>query len=175
MTEAEYLTIERAAESKSEFFNGEMFAMTGASRRHNLIVGNTHRSIHEQLTDRPCEAYASDMRIKVDESGLYTYPDISVTCENPTFEHADFDTLLNPRVIVEVLSKSTEAYNRGKKFEHYRRIESLREYVLVAQDHCHVERYARQPDNQWLLWETSSLDDVVELSSIDCRINVRDV
>ena len=119
LTPAEYLAIERAAETRSEYFDGEMFAMSGASRAHNRISGNLLRRIDEQFDERPCEVFMSDMRVKVDSVGLYTYPDIVATCEKPTFEDEVVDTLLNPQVIVEVLFKSTEGYDRGKKFEYY--------------------------------------------------------
>ena len=131
LTQADYLHRERAAEGKSEFYRGEMFAMAGASREHNLIVGNLVTSLNLQLRDRDCQVYPSDMRVKVSPTGLYTYPDVSVACENPEFEDAQGDTLLNPRVLVEVLSDSTEAYDRGPKFEQYRQLASLRDYLLI--------------------------------------------
>jgi len=138
LTPEQYLEIERKAEYKSEYFNGETFAMAGASRRHNLITGNVFAAIHRQIRNRPCEAYTNDMRVKVSESGLYTYPDVVVVCEKPEFDDEHRDTLLNPSLIVEVLSESTEAYDRGKKFENYRMIASLSDYLLIAQDKCRI-------------------------------------
>ena len=146
LTAEEYLAIERDSEERHEFFNGEMFEMGGASEPHNLIVSNICRELGNQLKETPCRAYVNDMRVKVDESGLYTYPDFVVVCEPPRFEDEVLDTLLNPLVIGEVLSKSTENYDRGKKFEHYRKIPTLKECLLIAQDEMHVEHFVRQDD-----------------------------
>ncbi|NUQ63920.1 MAG: Uma2 family endonuclease [Pirellulales bacterium] len=174
LTPEEYLSKERKAEYKSEYYRGEMFAMSGASREHNLIAGNVSREAGNQLRDRPCEVYQSDMRVKVSPTGLYTYPDVVIVCGEPQFEDAEVDTLINPSVIFEVLSESTEDYDRGKKFEHYRKISSLREYVLIAQDRCHVERFTRQPDNRWILWESEDPEAVLELPSICCELKLSD-
>ena len=168
----EYLAIERKAEFKSEFFDGEMFAMSGASREHNVIGWNVGSALWPQLRDRDCEAYIGDMRVKVSATGLYTYPDVVVVCGEPRFEDAEVDTLLNPKILFETLSKSTEGYDRGKKPEHYRSIPSLAEYVLIAQDKPHVEHYVRQPDNQWLLSETDKLEDTILLPSIQCNLRL---
>jgi Uma2 family endonuclease len=174
-TPEEYLTLERKAEYKSEYVNGEIFAMSGASERHNVIVLNIGASLHAQFRHRPCRVYASDMRVKVSQTGLYTYPDIVALCGEPQFDDAQKDTLLNPAVIIEVLSPSTEAYDRGGKFEHYRKLASLAEYLLVSQEKPHLEQYVRQPDNLWLLSEASSLQNTVHLPSIDCSLSVADV
>ena len=171
----EYLAIERAAECKSEYFAGEIFAMAGASRRHNLIATNVASELRQQLKGQPCEVYPSDMRIKVTATGLYTYPDVTVVCAQAQFEDDREDTLLNPTVLVEVLSKSTEAFDRGDKFAHYRRIESLAGYVLIAQDKQHIEWYTRQPDGQWLLSEAGGLNDSVRLNSIGCELQMSEV
>jgi Uma2 family endonuclease len=171
----EYLAEERKAAYKSEYFRGETFAMSGASREHNLIAGNLNGELRSQLRDRPCEVYQSDMRVKVSPTGLYTYPDVVVVCGGPEFEDAELDTLLNPTVLFEVLSETTESYDRGRKFAHYRTLESLREFVLVAQDRCHVEQFTRQPDGRWLLWETGDLEGVLSLSSIGCGLKLREV
>jgi len=175
VTPEEYLAQERRAEFRSEYFRGEIFAMSGASREHNLIAGNLNAEARNQLRDRPCEVYQSDMRVKVSSTGLYTYPDVVVVCGEPRFEDAEVDTLLNPTVLFEVLSETTENYDRGKKFEHYRTLPSLQEYVLVAQDKCHVEQFTRQPDNRWLLWETGNLEGVLSLPSIGCELKLADV
>lgn len=175
-TPEEYLTLERRSETRSEYFDGQIFAMTGASLRHNLIAGNILASLHAQLRERDCQVYASDMRLLVKATGLYTYPDVLVVCGEPLLADDEYkDTLLNPVVLVEVLSKSTAGYDRGEKFEHYRRIESLAEYLLVAQDKHHVEHFVRQPDRQWLLSETSDLQDTVQLPSISCGLKLSDV
>jgi Uma2 family endonuclease len=171
ITAAEYLEIERKAEIKSEYIAGRMYAMSGASRQHNLIAGNTLSEIHPQLRGKDCQAYVSDMRVKVSPTGIYTYPDVVAVCGEPRFEDAHVDTLLNPTVIVEVLSRSTEAYDRGEKFAHYRRIESLREYVLVAQDKIRIEHYRRDGE-EWVLSEISDPAGILHLPSIDCQVSV---
>src|SRR5947207_2358678 len=175
LTPEEYLAIERRAEYKSEYIDGEMIAMTVASRRHNLIAANISREISQQLRGRPCEEYGSDMRVRVPSTRLYTYPDVVVVCGEPQFEDDYVDTLLNPTLIVEVLSESTELYDRGKKSGFYRTIESLAEYLLVAQDECRVEQYLKQPDGRWLLSDYRSPEDVVELSSIQCSLALKEV
>lgn len=171
----EYLATERQAEYKSEYFKGETFAMSGASKRHNLIAGNVLAELHAQLKKRPCTICPSDMRIKVGATGLYTYPDVTVVCDEAQFDDDQQDTLLNPTVIVEVLSKSTEAYDRGEKFGHYRKLSSLAEYILIAQDKYHIEHYVRQPDNQWLLAETDNWQDTLQLPAINCHLAMADI
>ncbi len=173
-TPEEYLALERKATQKSEYVNGQVFAMSGASRAHNLIAGNVYREISSQLKGRPCEAYVSDMRVKVSTTGLYSYPDVVAVCGEIRFDDEQKDTLLNPTVLVEVLSSSTEAYDRGEKFAYYRRLESLQEYVLIAQDKVRVEHFVRQGD-QWVLTEASNLDDTVHLASIGCRLALREI
>lgn len=173
LTPQQYLAIERAAETKSEYFDGEMFAMSGASRKHNLVTGNIFVEFSTQLRGRPCEVYINDMRTHVPATGLYTYPDVVVVCGEPELEDAELDTLLNPTLIVEVLSKSTASYDRGEKFMHYRSVESLREYVLVAQDECRVEHHAKQPDGRWLLTDIRDIDTVLAFDSVGCRLDLR--
>jgi Uma2 family endonuclease len=175
LTPQEYLALERRAETKSEYLRGEMFAMAGASREHNLIASNVNRELGQQLRERPCEVYQADMRVKVSSTGLYTYPDVTVVCGEPEFEDAEVDTLLNPIVLVEVLSSSTADYDRGGKATHYRSLPSLQEYVLISQDQALVEHYARQGPDQWLLTEKHSLDDTLVLASIDCRLPLAEI
>ena len=175
LTPEEYLAIERDVSTKHEYYRGEMFAMGGASREHNLITGNIAASLHAQLAHKPCESYQNDMRIKISSTGLYAYPDVVVTCEKPRFEDNHFDTLLNPQLIAEVLSDSTEQYDRGKKFEHYRQIESLRDYLLIAQDRPHVELFTRGEDGVWGLREATGLDAAIELPTIGCTLALADV
>jgi Uma2 family endonuclease len=170
LTPEAYLAIERQAEYKSEYFNGEMFAMAGASPHHVLIVTNVPSELRWQLKRRPCTVYSTDLRVKVSTTGLYTYPDVTVVCGQPQFDDEHQDTLLNPTLIVEVLSQSTKDYDRGEKFEQYRTLESLKEYILIAQNRCHVEQFVRQPDNRWLLSESNQLEDIIELSSIGCHL-----
>ncbi len=175
LTPEEYLAIERKAECKSEYFNGEMFAMAGASERHVLIVTNVVAELRGQLRRRPCTVYSTDLRVRVSPTGLYTYPDVVVVCGQAQFADDQKDTLLNPTLIVEVLSESTKDYDRGGKFEHYRSLASLNEYVLIAQDKHHVEHFVRQSDNRWLLSETNRLEDTIHLSSIDCNLALAEV
>jgi len=173
ITPQEYLAIEHEAEYKSEYFDGEMFAMSGASSKHNQIVTNIVGEMYGQFKKRPCRVYSNDMRVKVSPTDLYTYPDIVAFCDKPRFD--DKHTLLNPTVIIEVLSDSTANYDRGTKFKHYRTLESLKEYLLIAQDECHIEHYIRQINNQWVLSETSDLKETIDLPSIDCHLALTDV
>lgn len=175
LTPEEYLAIERAAEYKSEYFGGEMFALAGAGLQHNRIAANLMRSLGNLLWDGPREAFGSDMRVKVNAFDKYTYPDAVVGCGELHFEGGRQDTLLNPLVIIEVLSPSTEAYDRGIKFEHYRRIESLREYVLVAQDRAYIERYQRIDDGRWVISYFHGLDSTLPLESISCDLPLVDI
>ena len=174
MTVDEYLAFDRSSPVRNEYFDGEVFAMTGASRRHNLISVALSREISQQLDDRDCEVYVSEMRVKVAETGLYTYPDI-VVCDDPIFIDNEFDTLVNPTLIVEVLSKSTEGYDRGAKFEFYRALGSLNQVLLIAQDKVHVESYVRQPDHTWLLSETNDLNSSISLPSISSNVAVANI
>src|SRR2546427_2506159 len=171
----EYLRLERQAEYKSEYLNGEIFAMSGATRKHNLVTGNILSEFNRQLKGKACEAYASEMRVKITTGGLYTYPDVVVVCGEPEFEDNYLDTLLNPTVLVEVLSKSTERYDRIAKTSYYRTLDSLKEHLLVSQDESRVEHYVKQADGTWLLIEHRSLDSNVELQSIGCCLALRDV
>lgn len=171
----EYLAVERKAEFKSEYLHGEMFAMAGTSWEHTLVKDNLARKAGNQLENGPCRVLTSDMRVKVDVTGLYTYPDIVIVCEEPQFEDKVFDTLLNPRALVEVLSDSTEKYDRGAKFGHYRQVATLQEYVLVSQDRPLVERYFRQPDDSWLLTVFDKLTQTFAFASVPARISLSDI
>ena len=175
LTPEAYLKLERASEFRHEYFQGKVREVTGASREHNLIVVNLLSSLHAQLRKRPCEVYANDMRVKVSMTGLYTYPDVVVVCGKPQLEDEHLDTLLNPTVIIEVLSDSTEDYDRGKKFAQYRRLNSLHDYLLVAQDHSHVEYYARQQDGSWRFSEAEQPQTKIALLSIDCELMLEDI
>jgi Uma2 family endonuclease len=170
----EYLRLERQSEYKSEYVNGQIFAMTGASRKHNLITINISRELIQQLKGRPCEVYWVNMRVKVRATGLYTYPDVVVGGE-PEFEDDFIDTLLNPTLLIEVLSPSTERYDRIGKSSYYRTIDSLAEHLLVAQDEIRVEQYIKQPNGQWALLEYLTLDSTARLCSIDCFLPLSEV
>lgn len=174
LTVAEYLALERQAEVKSEYHAGETFAMAGASRKHGLVSGNVFASLHAQLRDRPCEAFAADMRVQVPATELFTYPDVVVVCGEAEFLDDDLDTLLNPTLIVEVLSPSTADYDRGGKFAHYRTLASLREYLVLAQDRVHAEHWVRQDGDRWVLAETGDPQAVLTLPSIGCTLALAD-
>ena len=171
----EYLALERKAAVRSEYLDGDMVAMSGGSREHNLIVANIVRELTLRLKGRPCEVYPSNMRVKVSATGLYTYPDVVVVCGEPQFEDANVDTLLNATVAIEVLSDSTESYDRGVKFAHYRKIESLVEYVLVDQHAYRIEQYVRQPEGPWLRTDVTGLIGKLVLPSIQCSIQTSEV
>jgi len=175
LTPEEYLALERQGETKSEYWRGEVFALAGASRGHNLIAFNLASAFGPQLKHRPCEAYVSDMRVKAASAGLYAYPDVAVVCGKAEFEDRNEDTLLNPTVIIEVLSPSTEAYDRGAKFEFYRTLESLSDYLLVSQNKPTIEHYTRHGDDRWLLATYTGLDAVAQLASIGCELRLADV
>jgi Uma2 family endonuclease len=171
----EYLALERHADFRSEYYAGEMFAMAGASWEHSLIKDNLARAVGNNLASSHCHVLTSDLRVKVSPTGLYTYPDIVIVCDKPEFEDKHFDTLLNPQILIEVLSDSTEKNDRGTKSAHYRRLTSLKEYVLVAQDRLFVERYVRQPDGSWLLTEFNGLDAVFSFGTIAAPVALADI
>jgi Uma2 family endonuclease len=175
VTAEEYLAYERRAEYKNEYFDGEVFAMTGASRRHNLISLNIGAELREQLRGQVCETYVTDMRVRIPAANIYTYPDVVAVCGEPKFEDAELDTLINPVLLVEVLSKSTEAYDRLIKFEYYRTLESLTEYLLVSQDEAHITQHVKQDDARWLLTDIRGLSSRVELASVPCILALNEI
>ncbi len=175
LTPAEYLEFERKSEERHEYFDGEIFAMSGAKRNHNKISTNLNGLVWQHLKGKNCENYSSDMRVFLPSTGLYTYPDLVIVCGEPQFQDDVFDTLLNPVLLIEVLSDSTESYDRGKKFQHYRSIETLQEYVLVSQTEARIEKYVRHGDGFWLLSEAVGLDSEIEFASIDCRVALSEV
>lgn len=176
ITPEEYLAFERAqTDAKHEYLNGEMTAMSGASLEHNVIVTNLVISLGTQMRGRQCNVFSSDMRVKIPATGLYTYPDIAALCGPPQLEDEAGDTLLNPSVIVEVLSPSTEAYDRGAKFAHYQSVKFLQAYVLVSQDRLRIEVFRRQEDQNWLYSVAEALDSSVRVAVIDCELALADV
>lgn len=175
LSEAEYLEAERAAEFKSEFFEGEMFAMAGGSARHSRIATNLSYAFRGKLKGGACLPYNSDLRIKVEATGLWTYPDLSVICGPIQFVEGTDDNATNPTVLVEVLSPSTEAYDRGKKFEHYRQIPSLRDYLLVSQREPRIEQFSRQADGRWVLHEAAGLQASLEVPSLKMALPLSEV
>ena len=169
-----YLARERAAEGKHEYYQGEVFAMGGASPRHNLIALNAGGELRQRLRDRPCLVYTSDQRVKVDQAGLYTYPDVTVVCGKPRYDDEQQDTLVNPNVLIEVLSPSTADYDRGGKFTLYRQMPSLQEYVLISQDRVLVEHYMRDGE-RWIFSEIKSPTDTLTLSSLKCDLPLAEI
>jgi Uma2 family endonuclease len=175
ITAADYLALERQAETKSEYLNGHIYAMSGASLKHNRIVAGLAVAVGAQLRRKPCEPFFGDMRVKVGPTGLYTYPDVVIVCGEPQLEDTHFDTLLNPKVIIEVLSDSTEAYDRSGKFAHYRALESLTDYLLVAQNQPRIEHFARQTDQSWRYSIVDGLEAAIEIATIDCVLQLAEV
>ena len=175
ISEDEYLEIERNSEIKHEYFDGEIFAMSGASEAHNLIVANVIITLGSQLKKKPCRVYPSDMRLKIERTTLYTYPDAMIVCGERKFGDKEKDMLLNPDVIIEVLSDSTENYDRGKKFEHYRQIASLKEYVLISQHERKIEKFMKTEDRRWVLDETDEENPEIILESVGCALNLDEV
>lgn len=175
LTPEEYLAQERKAEFRSEYYRGETFAMAGTSFEHWIIKDNIAREACNQLRGGPSRVGTSDLRVKVNATGLYTYPDVIIVCDKPELEDAHVDTLLNPRVVVEVLSDSTENYDRGDKFKHYWEVPSLQEYILVAQDKPLMECYVRQPNNSWLLTAYAGLHSTFEFASVPVLIPLAEV
>jgi len=175
LTEAEYLRLERQAETKSEYFAGEMFAMAGGTRPHSLVATNLLRELSARLKDTDCVVYNSDLRVKVEPTGLFTYPDVSVACGRQRFLDAEEDTLLDPIVVIEVLSDSTEAYDRGKKFEHYRQIPTCREFLLVSQKEPRIEQFIRQANGEWTLREAAGLEAEIRLPSLGIVLPLAEV
>ena len=178
LTPAEYLAIEVASERRHEFYDGEMFAMSGGSYWHNLVEDNLARAIGNRLADRRCTVLTSDQRVKVDATGLYTYPDVVVFCGRPVFEDGVHFSAINPLVLAEVLSDSTERYDRGVKFGHYRRLLSVEEYLLLAQDRISVERYRRQSaadGGTWILTAVTDLERAVEIESLEISVPMAEI
>ena len=188
LTPEEYIALERKAipdadTVRSEYVKGEIIAMSGASRAHNIITGNIYAGLHMQLRGSECEAYANDMRVSSPLTSSYFYPDVVVVCEEPRFEDDVFDILLNPILLVEVLSASTEAYDRGEKFSHYRHLASLQEYILVSQDKVLVERYRRPKKHEtvpvtaqdWIFTAFQALEDTLPLTSIQCELPLQEI
>lgn len=174
ITETEYLEFERNSELKHEFINGQVYAMAGASEKHNLIVGNTYSAIHGHLRPRPCRVYPTDMRVRIDAISQYTYPDISGLCSDPTYANDHADTLTNPLFVIEVLSPSTERYDRGAKFIAYQMIPTLQDYLLIAQDMPQIEHF-RRDGKHWIYTRAAGLDDTIQIPSIQYTLALSDV
>jgi len=167
--------MERGASHKSEYFAGEVFAMAGASEQHITIVSNLTYLFVSQFKARACKAYSNEMKICVAATGLFTYPDVVIVCGDPVFHDVQRDVLLNPQVLIEVLSDSTEAYDRGKKFEHYRSIDTVTDYILLSQDRPKVEHFTREAGGRWLYTALVGIESVLEIPSVKCRLVLADV
>jgi len=175
LTPEEYLEIERAGEFRHEYYNGQMYLMPGGSLQHALIQANMARELGNALRKRPCIVTGSDLRMRVAEDGLYTYPDISVVCGEPEFADGRTDTLLNPCLIIKVLSPSTERKDRGFKFAQYRTLTSLQEYALVSQEEARVEVFRRQAGGHWILSEYAGINAAARFDSIDVSVPLAEI
>ena len=175
ITVQEYLAMERVSEIKHEFYDGDIFDMTGGTPAHSLIASNIIREAGNALKSRPCVVFNSDLRVKVNPSGLYTYPDVTIVCGQQQFDDDQRDTLVNPTVIVEVLSKSTAIYDRGAKSKQFRKIESLQALILVEQDSPVVEVYRRQPEGNWLLTEATDLSESIAIQPLGISIPLSEI
>lgn len=175
ITPEEYLRLERASTIKHEYLAGRVYAMAGASPRHVFIAANVGGELYLQLKGKPCRTCGSDIRLQIPVTGLYTYPDAAIVCGAPQYADEQQETLANPMVVVEVLSPSSEAYDRGDKFEHYKSVESLTDYILIAQNTYRVEHAVRQPDGQWTTTEYSDLQSAVTIASIACHLRLSDI
>lgn len=175
LTPEQYLDAERSAELRHEYYDGHIYAMSGGSYQHGQIIGNLTGELRTALTARPCSVVPNDLRLRVSPDGLYTYPNVIVICGDPRFADDRRDTLLNPALIVEVLSPSTEAYDRGFKSAQYRTVESLEEYALVSQVEPRVEVFHRQSGGHWLLSEAVGLEAVCRFESLDCAIPLAEI
>ena len=171
----EYLEREGVAATKNEYYAGEIFAMAGGSRRHNSITGNIFATLYTKLSHASCRPFLSDQRIRISQLDLGTYPDLSVVCGELEGDMIDPEAITNPCVLVEVLSPSTESYDRGKKFDFYRQIDSLEEYVLVSQQEPIVERFKRQPNGDWLMTVYKGMEATLNLTSIQADLQLQDI
>jgi Uma2 family endonuclease len=168
----EYLAFERGSETKHQYVDGVIFAMAGASERHNAIAGSLITEIGLQLRGRPCRVYPGDLRVAISPAGPFYYPDVVALGTEPQLLDDERDTLVNPAVVIEVLSPSTEAFDRGLKFAHYRCVASLHEVLFVAQDAVRIERFARRPEGQWVLSDHVGTEAAVELPTLGCRLEL---
>ena len=176
ISEEDYLTMEEVSPVKHEYFDGEIFQMAGASEQHNTVTINIAGELHQQLKKRPCKVYQNDMRLYIEKEGIYVYPDVMVVCGKPEIKKfKSLDNILNPVLIVEVLSESTADYDKGAKFEQYRTIESFKEYLLVSQDRKQLTRYTKQTDGSWILTDFIGDKTRIELFSIECSLAIEDI
>ena len=173
-TVEEYLAMEEVAEYRSEYFEGEIFAMAGGSPNHDRIAGDCDHVISDSIRSKGCETFTSNMKVRIENSKAYYYPDLSVAC-GAEFDENGLGALTNPILLIEVLSKSTEAFDRGKKFHRYKQIKSFREYVLISQDEPHIDTSYKTEDGIWQLDSFSGLDDVLVLRSLGIKVKLADI
>ena len=175
ITIEEYLALERTANEKREYYAGTIFAMSGASIPHNVIFKNTYGTLYSKLKEKKCQPFGSDLRIHIPSNSLFTYPDISIICGTPETTDNTKDTVTNPSVIIEILSKTTRDYDKGQKFTLYRDIDTLKDYILIDSESTHIEKYHRNDDNSWTLREYKSLEDAFTIDSIEESMSVADI
>ncbi len=175
ITPEEYLADEENSPIKHEYYDGQIYAMAGGTNAHAILCSNVSAALVVQLLGKPCRAVSSEQRVKVEATGLHVYPDTTVYCENARFDGTGGTNLLDPTIIIEVLSRSTSAYDRGDKFDHYKRIESLQDYVLIEQTRVHVEHFHRLENGDWLLRSFDDLNDTLALPSVDCRVTLSQI
>lgn len=175
VTVEEYLAIEESSEEKYEYWDGQIYLMAGAAPNHNLIASSVNFAIYSQLRGKGCFVFSSDMRVKEEKTNLYTYPDLTIVCGTPSYEDTKPKTLTNPTVVIEILSPSTERADRGRKFQHYRNLDTLQEYVLISPSMARVEVFFKQSEKTWLFTDISDINDAVKLSSIDCTLQMKDI
>jgi Uma2 family endonuclease len=175
ITVEEYLAFEEGSDTRHEYYDGQIVALAGGNETHALLCSTITALLYNQLRQRPCTVYTSDLKVKAEQSQKYMYPDLSIVCGKPVFESSSRRVLLNPIIIIEVLSESTESFDRGKKFQYYQSIASVQEYVLVAQDARHIDHYRRQSDHLWLLSSLGVEHEQVHLPSINCTLSIEQI
>jgi len=175
ITEAAYLAFERQSEDRHEYYRGEIYLMSGASFKHNVIEDNIRGTLHAFLKGKKCRSFGSNLRIHIPKNTLYTYPDILIVCDKPQFVDGEFDTLLNPSVLIEILSPSTGNYDRGAKFDMYREIETLKEYILIDSTATHCIHYLKNADSTWTLSEAKDLAETLPIVTIGLQLQLSDI
>jgi Uma2 family endonuclease len=175
ISEAEYLAFERESQERHEYYRGEIYLMSGASFKHNIIEDNIRGALHLFLKGKKCRSFGSNLRIHIPKNTLYTYPDVLIVCDSPKFVDGEFDTLLNPSVLIEILSASTGNYDRAAKFDLYREIETLKEYILIDSKSVHCVHYEKNADSTWTLSETKNLADSITITTIELQLKLSDI
>jgi len=175
LTPDEYLKLEETSEIKHEYYDGEIFALSGGSSNHSRIAINVQSALNIAFRKKNCSVFNSDLRVLIESNGLYTYPDVSALCGEIKFAEGRNDTIINPALIIEVLSDSTKDYDRGQKFELYRALPSLKEYVLIHQDQIYIEQYVKQSSGQWLLTDIKKEQEKLVLESVEEILSIEEI